>query len=399
MLVLHCNWSGHALHLWAEDLARARQELTATDPAHHPFIANHDELLHAVRAAGILHSGTHAKQTELALLLPHRPLVGGAIPLPSSRLSALLGTSIDGDEDLQLATARVPSLEIAPRDALGVLLALHQDDTTHHSIHLGHEIRWWNAVGRMAVDLIADQRVVPSLRQERTGALHAAWQPWMHDGEWNARLERLISSVPASARAVGDDGYATGGAGAWAMLEDCLGRMVDAQVRDALSAETYIDAIDGADQAADPHVAWLAGLLDRGDSVVQPKSLDQSLLKLVRSWIGNLEDINESSAWRLRFELHEPPSSEEPVADVLWHCSFHLADPAGTTTVDAEQIWAKAGGGKHAKNAARAEEMGALLLAELSRASRTWPVLEESLEESDPCGMDLTTKQAYALLA
>ena len=25
--------------------------------------------------------------------------------------------------------------------------------------------------------------------------------------------------------------------------------------------------------------------------------------------------------------------------------------------------------------------------------------LEESLEESDPCGMDLTTKQAYALLA
>jgi len=399
MLVLHCNWSGHALHLWAEDLSRARQKPAAADAGNHPFIANHAELEHAVREAGILHTGTHAKPTELALLLPHRQLTDGAWPLPSSRMAALLGTSIDGDEDLQLATSRVHSIEIAPRDALGVLLALHQDDSTHHSIELGHETRWWNAVGRLAVDLIADQRVVPSLRQERTGALHAAWQPWMHDGEWNTRLERLIASVPASARAVGDEGYATGGAGAWAMLEDCLGRMVDAQVREALSAETYIDAIEGADQAADPHVAWLAGLLDRGDSVVQPKTVDQSLLKLVRGWIGNLEDLNESSAWRLRFELHEPPAGEEPAADALWHCSFHLADPSGATTVDAEQIWAKASGSKQAKNAARAEEMGALLLAELSRASRIWTALEESLEESDPCGMDLTTKQAYALLA
>ena len=70
MLVLHCNWSGHALHLWAEDLGRARQKPAAADAGHHPFIAGHAELEHAVREAGILHTGTHAKPTELALLLP-----------------------------------------------------------------------------------------------------------------------------------------------------------------------------------------------------------------------------------------------------------------------------------------------------------------------------------------
>jgi hypothetical protein len=53
-------------------------------------------------------------------------------------------------------------------------------------------------------------------------------------------------------------------------------------------------------------VAWLAGLLDRGDSVVQPKTVDQSLLKLVRGWIGNLEDITLRGL-RVYFEVDTTP--------------------------------------------------------------------------------------------
>ncbi len=403
MLVLHCNWSRHTLQVWAETSDRVQHAVGAAADGSdgHRFAATASELKAALGVNRLLPDAAQPIESVLPLLLPHLTGAPAGVPLPSSRLAATLGSDVDGDEDLHLANTKVPALALSPSDALAFLTRLRHDDESPAltGLELGHDVRWWSALGQMALELVIDQRVVPTLRQERSGALHAAWQPWMHDSEWNARLEHLLASIPPSARAVEDDGYAAGGAGAWTMIEDCLATLVDAQVRDALTSETFVDAIEGADAGADPHVAWLSGLLDRSDAVIQPKSVDHSLLKLVRGWVGNLEDVNESSAWRLRFMLQEPPAGDGPASDAIWHCSFHLSDHAGTTVLDAEQIWAKASGGSRAKNTARAEEMGALLLAELARASRVWTVLEEALEESDPCGLDLSTKQAYALLA
>ncbi|MFZ4722153.1 MAG: DEAD/DEAH box helicase [Phycisphaerales bacterium] len=395
MSVLHANWHRGALHLWAES-ADAYREGTRPAPgsadqiAEHAFVTSADEVLALARKMGIDTAG--AQPSRLALVLPH----DGDRPAPSDRLASELGLSLGAERDLRLEACDIPTLAVPPQTALPALVAFDaaRGEDDHEG---GHELRFWCAAARLALELLEDQRVVPTVQQDRSGRMEARWRPWLSDAHTAERAATLLAAMPPMCRAVADATEADG----WAVLEDFLGACVDTFARDVMVQESYKDAIEDRDDA-DVHVAWLRGLLDRASDVPQASAGDVSLVRGVRQWLGMLEDIGEGRAMRLMLELLEPPPALFGERDGdedkhPWRLAFHLVTTEEPSSViDAETIWKQASGKGGSKKGA--EKNAELLLSELARASRIWTRLEDALEETAPTGLDLDTAEAYAFL-
>jgi len=433
MLVLHANWHADSLHLWMESLSAAQatpkapravalsgqvvaapslsggagsarpstvsDASTTTEPTDsadsaesiHPFALSSEALAESLKPLSFM-SGISGVAASLTLLLPH---LGDGHPAASDRLAAFLDQDLEGEEDLHLAPTVVPALRVQPLEALRLLLALEGQDR-FDSVVLGHEMRFWCAVSRFVVELATDQRIVPTVTADGDGALVGAWRPWLHDPEVAARADALAVSMPAIARAVDDCDTSDGAS----LLESAMGTLTDALVRDALVAESYLDSLEDVDRSSDPHAAWLAGLLDR-DPRVHDEAGEGRLIRLTRQWIQQLEDRGQERPMRLLLELHDPASAiaadaETPTA---WRLSFSLiSTDVPPTVMPAEEIWHDASGRAGARRAAAAEPLSETLLAELGRASRLYPRLENALAEGEPTGIDLDTNEAYALL-
>ena len=396
MLVLHANWHRHQLHVWGESVDAFRSGAVVPEPVQdqipkHPFAASIADVKHAAEAAGLSMEG--AVESMIPLVLPFEQ----QRPSPSDRLVADLGLALDAERDLRLEACEIATLALPADRVLGALLA-YESKRGEQDHEAGHELRFWCAAARFALELLEDQRVVPSVQQDRSGRMEARWRPWLSDAGTAEKAATLLAAMPPLCRAVADSNEADG----WAVLEDFLGACVDSFVRGVMVQESYIDAIEDRDPAIDAHVAWLKGLLDQTPDVPQATTGDVSLVRGVRQWLGMLEDIGEGRAMRLLLELIEPPpalyAAQEGEEDRhAWRLVFHLAttdDPP--TIIDAETVWKQAAGKGGAKSGA--ERTAEMLLSELARASRIWPKLEDALEEAAPIGLDLDTAEAYAFL-
>ena len=394
MLVLHANWHRHALHVWAEsaDLWRKREPATqaAESMMSHPFAATEAGIRQAACEAGLEVDGATA--SSVPLVVPFE----GPRPSASERLGAVLGITSDAERDLRLEACEIPTLAIPADRVMEALLAFdaRHGDGDHAG---GHDLRFWCAAARFALELVEDQRVVPTVQQDRSGRMEARWRPWLSDVQTAEKAATLLAAMPPVCRSVADGSEADG----WAVLEDFLGSCVDAFARHVMVEEAFQEAIEDRDDA-DVHVAWLRGLLGSGSDVPQRSAGDVSLVRGARQWLGLLEDIGEGRAMRLLLELIEPPpalfAEREGEEDRHpWRLAFHLitTDEPGTV-IDAETVWKQAAGKGGAKKGA--EKTAELLLSELARVARIWPKLEDALEETAPTGLDLDTAEAYAFL-
>ncbi|MEI7877147.1 MAG: hypothetical protein WCI96_04400, partial [Planctomycetota bacterium] len=419
MLVLHAVWTRERLHLWAEDASLISHALAVVhaalvdDPtaaavaeAVHPvhsFACDSTRLRAALVGAGLLAGDDIAAEPALLrIMVPATTTVLGTTALPSDRLANTLGLV---DEPIaHLSTFDVPAIAIDSPAALRFLLTpADEERPLAAGVHAGHDIRFWRELAALAADLIADQRVVPSIIQEKSGRFRAIWQPWLADGAPAQRLTALLSAIPASARCVDDEFRSQ----PWAIIEAALLGFVDAEARRVLDIESYSDAIEDRDPTADPHVAWLSGLLGKIDTVQGTRSSDTHLMRGARQWLSSLDAASESRFVKLAFELNEPDPADFAAADEVgrdaeWTISFKLItndDPP--VVIDAEQIWAQGKDGLKgllARFGGENEPAGDVLLAELARAARIWPRVERALEESTPCEVTLSTVDAYAFL-
>jgi hypothetical protein len=372
-------------------------------PTRHSFACDGPRLRAALIAAGLLAGDDIAAEpVPLHLSLPATNVDGSVIALTSDRLSNLLGLS---DEPVaHLARLDVPSIAVESPAALRFLLAQADDERPLAAgILAGHDLRFWRETAALAAELIADQRLVPSLIQEKSGRFRAVWQPWVADGAPSQRLASLLAAIPASARCVDDELRSQ----PWAIIESALLGFVDSEARRVLEAESYGDSIEDRDPTLDPHVAWLTGLLTRADTVQGTRSSDTHLMRGARQWLSSLDAASESRFVRLAFEIEEPdPTSFEADDEVgrgaTWRVAFKLItndDPP--VVIDAEQIWAQGKDGLKgllARFGGEGEPAGDVLLAELARAARIWPRVERALEGSAPVGITLSTTEAYAFL-
>ncbi|MEM1164764.1 MAG: DEAD/DEAH box helicase [Planctomycetota bacterium] len=396
---VHANWSGGRLHLWCEAIGGPN----AGGAGLHPHTLPPEGATNTIaRLAG---EPVQGEPGSITLLLPTHD----GEPLLSPRLAHLSGGAgyLPSEGSVMLAEWRVGTWSVLDTRAEGALelidRGLSEQDVIEgpsHDLIAGAGLVFFVQAARFARSLVAEQRFVPAMLQRAGEPLRALWQPWLSDDATEERLSMLLGAMPTVARAVVDECEHDG----VQVLQDFLLASVDAACRRTLRDQVMGDAIDGRDPMSDPHVSWLTGLLD-GQSQVTARGTDvPELVKRVRRWVGGLEDRGVSSEWQLMLHVNEPLAVgdlgdlQAPGEDVKWSISVHLrSKERDGLIIDAEDIWAM-GGQTLTVEGLRLEDPGELILAELGRAARVYPVLERMLTTHEPISLELSTNKAYEFL-
>jgi SNF2 family DNA or RNA helicase len=337
--------------------------------------------------------------------LPDEPAENGeAVPVVAAAASDIVAA-----EPVTIRKLTVPSVTLTPLQAADLLptitdvledRASMSDGTSNSATWLpASSLKYFAEVVRLARHLLCQQRFVPALTQTATGELTGIWTAWLSDEASAQRAAMLVGAMPPSARAV-DDGYSQN---PWLVTQSMLDHVVDALCRRTLSRESFVDSVSDRSKN-DPHVAWLSGLLADHTDIDGPPAVKQDLPRRLRTWISVLEERGPSSQWRLLLRLAEPdmvgkPGDAIPGKDeAAWTVSFHLQSvESPALIIDAEDVWLITGESVTIQGK-RLDQPHDLLLAELGRASRFFPRIEDALSDSEPTKVELTTQQAYQFL-
>lgn len=379
MIVLHATWTDHALRFWGEGRA---EEVAA---GRHPFAAGAAALVGAFPA---LSAGVEGKVT-LRL-----PLGADGGPLASARAAHARGHEAGAPEGKGLGRFEAPCVAIVADEAGRVLESLEDSAAAEESGGvLGQSVEYWAAAARFVRSLLVQQRFVPLARQTAAGEIAGLWAPWLSDESTAERAALLLRAMPAVCRAAEDEFEGRG----WLILDDFLTRVTDAACRRALVRETMAEALSERAGSTEIPVAWMSGLLGASDAIEAAPAARQEVIRRVRHWIGSLDERGPSVPWRLCLRLGEP--TEPGTGDeASWPLTLHLqAVDQPSVIVDASDVWLLPGDSIRV-DGRRLDSPRDLLLAQVARAARIYGRLNESLEESEPTGLTLTTRQAYQFL-
>ncbi|MEV4759418.1 SNF2-related protein [Micromonospora sp. NPDC049559] len=450
MLLVHGFWLvGGRLGLWAEDstlpVRPPRRPGRPPRERPHPFAAGHPALAEAL-AVPLGELAAKATTGTALLTLPTRD--GGPVDAPELVRAEPAGAARDA---LTLAGWRVPTLEYDADLALVVLLALHGDGGADRAAPTsrggatpdagtpadgraggalpggatpgaggparGADLRGLGELAGFAADLVRRGRTLPSLdlTGRGPGSATARWRPLL-TGADAARARDLALALPPAVRAAEPEGAAG------PLVADALDALTDAAARTALDGVRLIEArrATGTDAAVR---AWLRALTGRRrDFTASPEAL-ATLGAELRDWQRDAA----GGAVRACFRLVEPaappdqpddagpagpddaaPAGPESAAvaldgaggepgDVRWRVEFALqsADEP-SLVVGADRIWQSRGALRAL--ARRLEAPQETLLAELGRASRLWPELEDALRTAAPEALELDTEGAHRFL-
>ncbi|MFF5231564.1 SNF2-related protein [Dactylosporangium sp. NPDC000521] len=375
MIVVHAAWLDGRLCLWAEH----PDEPHPAPRGRRPRIPAHPFAVRGLR----LDEDTGLPATR-TLTLPTR----GDLPEPSPAAAARL-TPPDGP--LRLSEWTVDTIEYDADDAYALLrsslVAISGDDGTDDFV-FGETVRALATVATFAGSLVRRGRMLPGL----SGA-EARWIPVL-TGRDAAYTRSLALSLPQAV---------LGGAPSRAaLLTEVLDTLVDAAARAVLPPAGH-----GAGSAG-PRVggvagAWLAALTGTDRAVEgTPAELD-ALGADLREWQADAV----GGAVRACFRLAAPPDpgtieyarldlndDEEPA----WRLEFALqAADEPSLVVDADTVWQAPGPLELSQWQVPAPQE--TLLAELGRASRLYPALEDSLRSARPAALTLDTAGAHQLLS
>ena len=406
MHFLHGNWVRGELHIWAEgtrtnDFSLAPEEesdVSSSPGLQHTFATPAEVLRELLERAGI--PAGELKKTSFSIRLPSK----AATPCPSPSLAHAAGFAAHGDEETEPIRIRefaVSSLAVVPGKILTVLRELEELEETDlpEGIRIADSLRYWFRVSHFATHLLAGQRFVPMIEQLGSGELRGCWHPWLASDEALQQVVKLIEAMPAVARAATDDLEND----SFLVLRSFLDAVIDAEVRRHLIAEDMHEAVAGRNAEEDSHVAWLSGLLSEKDTIIAPKGDVTGMLSTVSNWIAQLDQRGNRAEFRLFLQLIEPINPDirdlqAPDDSTTWQLKFGLVSPEDSLVrVNAEDVWAAPAAGmvveKH-----RIDSPHELLLAELAKAARVFPQLEDAFDESTPTGLLLNTREAYQFL-
>ena len=420
MLVLHGAWGVErntgdaAFLLWAEDTAlevsqAPRPESANGDAPLHPLLASSSSLRGALTTLAEVTGRAGAPVTSngasWAIYLPTRD---GA-PLPSPEATAA-GATIDGAQHDAGDVDPLPANDRAQADAPALsawqvrgravpagqavwLLSLlpAADEPLAQQIVLGADARYWRSVAKLALDLVARERFVPTL--EIRGGVRARWRPVLIDPRDASRFALLARAMPPACRAIGDAAQS-----AESVLSRALGAAVDALVVDGL-ASTEPAQEGTATRSSSASDAWLWALMN-GVSAVAEGAYDLgAYAERVADWAASVGGVAAARALRTCFQLEPPPDDAKVTGDErVWTLRFLLQaadDPS--LIVPAERVWDETGDALSVFSR-RLERPQERFLADLGRAARLYPPLEIGLVGARPSSCRLSTLEAYQFL-
>ncbi|WJK37012.1 DEAD/DEAH box helicase [Solwaraspora sp. WMMA2065] len=404
------------LAVWAEDstLPSAPPRRPGRPPRRrpHPFAAGHEALVAALSPL----LGPVAVKAATGSTAVRLPTVAGA-PVESPELvrtqsdAPTTGLARDGGH----ADWLVSTLEFDADEALSVLCTLHDVDPAADvapadglpggvaaadglpgGLVIGAGVRHLALLAGFAAELVARGRVLPAVRPgPAPGSATACWLPLLTgaDQRW---ARSLTLATPAAALAAGAPG--TG----HRRVAEAFDALTDAAARAALHGVRLAEgrARSGPLAARD---AWLTALTGPRRDFTAPVAALDTLAAELEHWQRDAA----GGPVRALFRLREPaPATEEPAADGSaglvdgadgWRLEFALqATAEPSLLVDAAAIWRV---GRQLQPLTRhTADPQETLLAELGRASRLWPAIDDALRTATPDGVDLDVTGAHRFL-
>ena len=392
-IVLHGTWDGQTFFVWGEtapapDAAKPRGRRAAVRP--HPCAAAPDALRTAL-AEWMSGSASKAPpETNCVLLLPSRD---GQPLLPPW----LLAEDTPSETEPVLAPWKVPGLALDILAALDVLVALPARDRDRR---WGSDLRYWSLVAKLGLELLARQRYLPGLAEEK-GRYRAIWTTLLDEPNDRARLKTLAETMPPVCRAVFDAKSTPDPEQAPAphvLLDDFVRTLIDRAARDW--GAVHLDKRRKPPQGIAG--VWWEALWSTDGYILVPVKQRRDLAQLFevwRGWLGQLQAAGEA-AFRLCFRL-EPPEVDAETGKVTrpdWTLRYLLQandDPSLLVTVD--KVW-KARGSALEYLTYRFENAQEQVLSGLGLAARLFPPILKSLRTARPEACPLNMDDAYGFL-
>ncbi len=400
MIVLHAIWDIETpgkLHLWAEasNLAKTAFRHTSKQagtqkPRQHPFALMRDDLVEAI---GELLGSLLIESSSTDALTLRLPSTSKG-PLPSPEL--ILTQSTDDREGTEFKWWYVVTATLDASAALDFLLAL----PAHSPIGMafGSDLRFWIEAARFSLELLTRQCFVPTLHeiaQGRTTICRASWEAILSpdDNERMQRLARLMppvcwSFVPPEQKKA-------------SLLQNIvlsfLNQTIDAFVRENLVSTSLLPAKKSRRQLAGAlQEQWLQALSSPDGTFIAPAEVSKQFSTELHNWLNHLRPVEVGAPFRTCFRLDPPGGEDEQSTD--WHISFHLqANDDRSLLVPAEKVWTERSSTLTFLKR-KFENPQERLLADLGKASRLFPAIEESLKAAHPQQLELNTEQAYTFL-
>ncbi len=279
---------------------------------------------------------------------------------------------------------------------------------------LGNDLLFWSNAAKLALEFLAGQHYLPTLRTSTDGRFYAVWQPALLDSALTWRLDHLTAIMPPVCRAYDLEALADAPPPA-ALMEHFLAAMIDHAVRDWFSA--------GAG-AMTPAGHWLERLTVTQRQLALPPMLVHELYQAWRAWIEQLQATTDAN-FRICFALTEPyagtnghTASDDGMTNSLngdvtgnqhqlsavessshrWTLRYYLqARDNPSLLIPAALVWQTREHTLRLENR-RLDQPQERLLAGLGVASRLFAPIERSLRAPNPEYALLSPQEAHEFL-
>lgn len=324
--------------------------------------------------------------------------------------SAAVVSQPDRPADTDLASSlalfpwRVEGIRLTPLEALHFLNALPLAALPEGESFVGGDLRFWSHVARWSLDLLARSKFLPGLRSHgETGT--PFWQVLLDSEVDQARLRQFVKRMPLACRSYSTspnrptavittlvEGHLPPEQQGRLLLLGFLNSIVDAQV----SRVAATHALPTLPLPKDMLLReWLASL-GSGQSVTGDSAKIERLNSMLTQWMAPIQQHlgQQITSFRTCFYLHPPPEGQTD-----WRLEYFLQaadDP--DCLVSARTIWNNPVD-RLSWMGRSIEQPQETLLAGLGLASRLYPVLEPSLQTSQPESCQLNPLQVYEFIS
>jgi len=390
MIALHALWViDQGLHLWAESSevlsAAARRKKTGSQD--HSFTLSHNSLTKlAVGLSGNWNPGA-VVTGNLTVLLPSTD--DG--PIPSAEC---LGTSVNDDilagHKVKLAPWQIDTLIFAPGAVLEYLAALKSHPP---GVDFSSSLRFWTEMSKLALELVARESFLPAIREEDQDDVRLVSASWesIIEGQDQERIKLLCDSMPPCCRAIQYQDKESPSPST--LMRNFLHRTIDSFIRKSLASEIRAASGPKPQKAVTVSERWLKALSSPGNQIKASAKEMRNFTRELDSWLSQLKTAPADTPLRTSFRLEPPENGNRE-----WHVAFHLqASEDRSLLIPAEKVW-RTRSGVITFLKQRFENPQERLLADLGKASRIFPPIEESLKTACPVGVKLNTESAYQFL-
>lgn len=302
---------------------------------------------------------------------------------------------------------QVTGLTLAPIAALRFLGHLdngHGESSTGEllfaALRFSNDLLFWSNAAKFALQLLAGQHYLPTLRLQTPTQLLASWQPIFTESQVEAQFNQLVTSMPPICRA--HDLVSPAEAPAPAdLLNHFLTTLLDTAIRHWGAA--IATALPMTDQTQSKAQRWLLSLLQPYRTLELPPQPAHQIYQAWRGWSEQLRVIRDAN-FRICFKLEPPPTPDEMAAPSggadlgAWTLLYYLqARDHLNLMVPATAVW---------ESQNHALQLGARLLdrpqerllAGLTVAARISAPIAQSLQTPQPALAQLGTAEAYKFL-